>query len=194
MSSIPIAAPNDLSANSDTLFRTGNAIHGHDGIHGRESPHSTPRISFEIDGRSVIYGRFDDGRIAEVLMEGANATAARLVTLLLQRGVEIEPVRKSINDGDVIAAVLDRLMAMNGGPRTAAYRWLLKVPRRKTVNRRRTTYSFKRWAEEDEGQYTTVEEFNAAAIALDFRLEPIAGTPNYWINIAEPRKSKRSYQ
>jgi hypothetical protein len=141
-----------------------------------------------------VYGRFDSGRISEVFINGFDDTSSRLATLLLQRGIEIETVRQSIPDGTAIALVLDRLMSIEGGPRTASYRWLQKVDRRQTVNRRRTTYSFKRWAEEDEGEYTSVEEFHAGAIALGFRLEPITGTPNCWINIAEPRRSKRTYR
>jgi hypothetical protein len=61
------------------------------------------------------------------------------------------------------------------------------------MNRRRSTQMWKHWAEADEGQYTSVEEFHEAAIALGFRLEPISGTPNCWINIAEPKKTKRLY-
>ncbi len=172
---------------TDTLFRNGNAIHGRDGIKGRESPHSKPRIALKVAGHSVVYGRFDDGRISEVLMEGDHATSARLVTQLLRRGVEMETLRRAVHDGP-LAVVLDRLMAISGGPRSASYRWLQKVDRRQTLNRRRTTQMWKHWAEADEGQYTSVEEFHEAAIALGFRLQPIRGTPNCWINIAEPKR------
>jgi hypothetical protein len=177
----------------DTMFITGNAVHGRHGIKAREA-HSKPRIANKIAHagqiHNVIYGRYDDNRIAEVLLEGADDTAGRLATMLLQRGVEIETVRQAVGDDTLIAIVLDRLMAINGGPRNASYRWLQKCNRRQSLNRRRTTYSFKRWAEQDEGEYTSVEEFEAAAIKLGFRLERIPGG-NCWINIAEPRKTKR---
>jgi hypothetical protein len=229
---------------TDTLFRTGNAFHGRHGIKGREALHGNPRIAFKVDGHSVVYGRFESsGQVSEVLMEGEHATAARLVTLLLQRGVEIETVRRSVGAGaafaarvgnptrgrhdvaappgqtplqnndnpkshdgggvsndtagppdHVLARVLDRLMVItNGGPRTAAYRWLKKVDRRQRVNRNRTTYGFKHWAEEDEGQYVSVEEFEAAAVTLGFRLERIPGG-NCWINIAEPTKQQKLWK
>jgi hypothetical protein len=182
----------------DTLFRTGTAIHGRDGIRGRDRPsHSKPRIAFRFEYagqvHNAIYGRFDDGRIAEIFLDGFEDTSARLASLLLQHGVSIETVRRSIHDGP-LAVVLDRLMAINGGPRSASYRWLQKVERRQTLNRRRTTATFKHWAEQDEGEYTSVEQFHEAAIALGFRLQPIRGTLNAWINIAEPRKTKRTYR
>jgi hypothetical protein len=177
----------------DTMFCTANAVHGCDGLKARE-PHSKPRIAIKIEHggqiRHVVYGRYDDNRIAELMLDGADDTAGRLASLLLQRGVEIEIVRRAVGDGTLIAAVLDRLMTLNGGPRNAAYRWLKKCSRRLSVNRRRTTDGFKHWAEQDEGEYVNVEQFEAAAVALGFRLERIPGG-NCWINIAEPRRRLR---
>jgi hypothetical protein len=183
---------------TDTLFRSGNGIHGAHGIVARErSDHSKPRIAirlgYESQLHSITYGRFADGRIAEVFIDGFDNEAARLVTLLLQRGVEIETVRRSIKDG-LLAAVIDRLMVITGGARSAAYRWLQKVEKRQTINRRRSTQMFKHWAEADEGEYVSVDQFHKAAIALGFKLQWIPGTPNAWINIAEPRKSKRIHR
>jgi hypothetical protein len=180
---------------TDTMFRTGNAAYGVHGIKGREGPsHSKPRIAFRFEHNGqqhkAVYGRFDNGRVAEVFIDGFDDTSASLATLLLQRGVEIETVRRAVNDDSLIAIVLDRLMAISGGPRSAAYRWLEKCNRRQTMNRRRTTATWKHWAEADEGEYTSVEQFHEAAIALGFKLKPIRGTPNCWINIAEPKKSK----
>lgn len=177
----------------DTMFRTGNAIHGAVGIIAREgSSNAKPRIVFRIAHagtiHAVTFGRFADNRIAEVIMPGEHSTAARLVTALLLHGEEIETVRNAVDDGGVMAAVLDRLMEINGGPRDAAYRWLLKVDRRQTMNRRRTSQMWKHWAEADEGEYVSNASFIAAATDLGFKVQWIPNTPNVWINIAEPRR------
>lgn len=182
----------------DTLFRTGTAIHGRDGIVCREATYSKPKISFRFyhDGVQhwATYGRYNDGRVASIKMDGDNANAARLVSLILQRGIEIEECRRVLTDG-ALATALDRIMlATYGGPRSASFRWLQKVGYRQTLNRRRTTQTWKHWAEADEGQYTSVEEFHTAAIALGFKLQPIRGTPNAYANIAEPKKTKRTYR
>jgi hypothetical protein len=179
---------------TDTLFRNGTGFYGRDGIVCRETTHSKPHIELKIAGHDVIYTRFNDGRIAEVLMEGEHSTAARLVTALLRHGVEIETVRNSIPGGTSIATVLDHLMAISGGPRSAAYRWLEKCGRRQTLNRRHTTQMWKHQAEADEGRPVSLAEFHEAAIELGFRLKMIRGTPNAWINIANPKATRRAYR
>jgi hypothetical protein len=114
--------------------------------------------------------------------------------LLLQRGIEIEEVRRVVDGNCLLAAVLDRLMAINGGARSAAYRWLSKTKKRQTLNRRLSTGMLKHQAEADEGEYCSVESFNKAALALGFRLHFIRNTNAAFINIAEPpRQGRRRY-
>jgi hypothetical protein len=166
-------------------------------ITARERPsHSRPRIAFkfEHDGQQyrATFSRFTDGRLAEITLDGDADTPARLASMLLQYGVEIETVRRAVNGGP-IAVALDRIIAIDGGPRNSAYRWLQKCKRRKTMNRRRSSYGWKHIAEKAEDEYCSNEQFIAAAIALGFKIQWIPGTPNCFINIAEPKKSKKGY-
>src|SRR6267378_2279505 len=117
---------------TDTLFRTGSAIHGRDGIVCREIYSKPPKITFRFDHAGVqhwaTYGRFNDGRVSSIAIDsieniGEASNAARLVTLLLNRGIEIEECREALTDG-VLATALDCLMlTLYGGPRSASYRW-----------------------------------------------------------------------
>jgi Fe2+ transport system protein FeoA len=163
-------------------------------INGRERPsHSKPRIAFTFEHEGVrhsaAFGRFNDGRLAEIQLDGSSDTPARLASMLLQRGVEVETIRHAVNGGP-LAVALDRIMAITGGPRNAGYRWLQKCERRLTMNRRRTSQTWKHLAEDAEDEYVSNETFIAAAIALGFRVQWIRGTPNCWLNIAEPKKTK----
>jgi hypothetical protein len=177
-----------MTGNRDTTNSSRNAITA------PERPsHSKPRTAFkfEHDGEqhTATFGRFDNGRLAEIHLDGFGDTPARLASMLLQHGVEVETVRRAV-DGP-LAVALDRIMAIDGGPRNSAYRWLQKVGRRSTVNRRRNSQNWKHEAERAEGEYVSNETFITAAIALGFRVQWIPGTPNAWVNIAEPRKTTK---
>jgi hypothetical protein len=140
-----------------------------------------------------VYGCYVDDRVAEIILDGADAVSGQLATLLLQRGNEIEHVRSVVDDDSLLAAVCDRLMAINGGPRSPAFRWLSKVSRRRTLNRRLSTGMLKHQCEADEGEYVSVESFNKAALALGFKLQFVRRTNAAFINIAEPRQGRRRY-
>jgi hypothetical protein len=109
--------------------------------------------------------------------------------MLLQYGVEVETVRRAVNGGP-IAVALDRIIAIDGGPRNSAMRYLQTCRRRRTMNRRRSSYGWKHVAEKAESEYCSNEQFIAVAIALGFKVKWIPSTPNCWINMAEPKKSK----
>jgi hypothetical protein len=86
----------------------------------REHPsQSKPRISFKFhhEGRqhSATFGRFDDGRLAEIFIDGGAVfnTPARLASLLFQHGVDVETVRRAVIGGP-LAIALDRIMSMDG--------------------------------------------------------------------------------
>lgn len=77
---------------------------------------------------------------------------------------------------------------------SAALDFLRNCDRRKTLNRKRSSYGWKHVAERAMGEYISNDDFIAAARELGFTVRMIPGSPNAYINISEkavPRRSKR---
>jgi hypothetical protein len=71
----------------------------------------------------------------------------------------------------------------------ACAEWLLSfdgMDRRKTINRSRTSYTWKHMAERDKGMYVTNGEFICAALYLGYKMCKQRGGPNAYFNIKNP--------
>ena len=80
--------------------------------------------------------------------------------------------------------------------RIALFFLLFHCTRRKTINRRLTSYALKHLAERAAREigcsaYVSNGLFLTAAIALGFTVKPIAGTPNAWLNVSVSREARR---
>jgi hypothetical protein len=73
-----------------------------------------------------------------------------------------------------------------------AYDWLVQVPVRSSINRSHGSYGLKHAAEAWSGDYVSNGALIAAALHLGLRMEPIAGTPNAYFNVAAPSKWPRA--
>jgi hypothetical protein len=67
----------------------------------------------------------------------------------------------------------------------AVVNWVLQgnARKRKTINRKVSSYGLKHVVEKDIGQYIGNDSFIAAMDTLGFDKEQIKGTPNYFFNI-----------
>jgi hypothetical protein len=87
----------------------------HIAINGRGRP-CLPSIAikFEHEGQryNATFSRHDDGRIAEIYLDGGHVhnTAARLASLLLAHGIDIKTIRRAVIGGPM-SVVLDRIIA-----------------------------------------------------------------------------------
>lgn len=66
-----------------------------------------------------------------------------------------------------------------------AIAFLQTCARRKTVNRRRTSYNWKHVAERAIGVYVSNDEIIQAARVLGIPVRCIRGTPNAWLGISQ---------
>ena len=69
--------------------------------------------------------------------------------------------------------------------KSAAVEFVSQCHKRKTVNRKRTSYGWKHVAERAMCEYISNEQFIEAAREFGFTVRMIPGTPNAYINIAE---------
>lgn len=71
----------------------------------------------------------------------------------------------------------------------ACAEWLLRVEglsRRKTINRSRSSYTWKHMAERDQGTYIANGEFICAALYLGYKMSRQKDGPNAYFNIKNP--------
>ncbi|GAC1421078.1 MAG: hypothetical protein NVSMB6_22710 [Burkholderiaceae bacterium] len=73
-------------------------------------------ITFLHDGRrcTATFSRHPNGKVAEIYLDGGaiHNTSARLASLLLANGVDLETIRRAIIGGP-LAIVLDRIIALD---------------------------------------------------------------------------------
>lgn len=81
-----------------------------------------------------------------------------------------------------------------GGPRPEAVQlcieWLLHhdgLERRKTVNKRRDSYSWKHVVERAVGEYISNGEFIYAALYMNYKMSREKDSPNAFFNIRDPK-------
>jgi hypothetical protein len=80
----------------------------------RPLPHIAVRFDFENVRYVARFARDETGRPVEVFLDGGHVhnTTARLVSLLLQNGVDLRTIRRAVIGGP-LAMVLDRILALD---------------------------------------------------------------------------------